>query len=91
MLIYFRNLTVNAKTAKSVYRRVEACCVKRVRGIVFVINILPLKAMYIKVSKMNFNFGLEVLISKEKQYLKKCGRIQFHPSFMEESFSRIII
>lgn len=49
--------------------------------------------MYIKLSKIkvNFNFGLEVLISKEKQYLKKCDRIQFHPSFMEESFSRIII
>lgn len=46
MLIYFRNLTVNAKTAKRVYRRVEACSVERVRGIVFVINlltILPLK------------------------------------------------
>ena len=46
MLIYFRNLTVNAKIAKSVYRRVEACCVKRARGIVFVTNlltILPLK------------------------------------------------
>lgn len=48
--------------------------------------------MCIKVSKikLNFNFELEILISKEKQYLKKCGRIQFQPSFME-SFSRIII
>lgn len=56
-------------------------------------NYFTFKAMCIKVSKikMNFNFGLEVLISKEKQYLKKSGRIQFQPSFMENSLSRIII
>lgn len=55
-------------------------------------NYFTFKAMCIKVLKikMNFNFGLEVSISKEKQYLKKCGRIQFQPSFMEKSFSRII-